>query len=125
MHCFVCISASRTGTSCFESIPQHVSNCLQKAKGAVETCEDEACVFAIGDAVRQVDAAIGVQMLGHNVTDIEDLKQEVIYSLSRRGKQLHEKLAHEISLEQMPDLASFFDTWRRLETFSARLKMKV
>jgi len=64
-----------------------------------------------------VDAAIGGQMLGYNVTRIEDLKQEVIHSLSHHGKQLHEKLAREISPEQMPDLACIFDSRRRLKTF--------
>lgn len=56
-------------------------------------------------------------MLGHNVTQIEDLKQEIFHSLSHRGEQLYEKLAREISPEQIPDLASFFDSWRRLKTF--------
>eukprot|EP00438_Fugacium_kawagutii_P033227 Skav228411 [mRNA] locus=scaffold1325:38884:42483:+ [translate_table: standard] len=107
------------GTSCFKSIPDHVSNCLQKTEGvaALESCEDDSCVFAIRDAVWQVHASIGDHMLSYNVTHIADLNQAVANTLYERGVLLHKNFTEMISSKDVPDLVAFFDMWARMRTF--------
>ena len=84
---------------------------------ALANCGEVACLFAFGEAVWQVDAKFGGKMLSHNATHIEDLKQEVVHTLSRHGTELHENLTQQISQEYISDLGAFYEIWNHLQTF--------
>ena len=84
---------------------------------ALANCREVACLFAFGEVVWQVDAKFGGKMLSRNATHIEDLKQEVVHTLSRHGTELHENLTQQISQEYISDLGAFYDIWNHLQTF--------
>ena len=78
-----------------------------RSLAVLEACREPACLFEFLESVWHLD----------NVTHIEDLKKEAISALHGRGTQLHENLTREASLEDIPDLRTFYDTWARLQTF--------
>ena len=78
-----------------------------RSLAVLEACREPACLFEFLESVWHLD----------NVTHVEDLKKEAINALHVRGAQLHENLTSEASLEYIPDLRTFYDTWARLQTF--------
>ena len=54
-------------------------------------------------------------MWGHNLYQIEDLKEEVVHTLSRHGTELHENLTQQISQEYISDLWAFYEIWNHLQ----------
>lgn len=103
--------------SCFASLPEHVNKCLENAKGATQSCEGDACLFSLKDDILRLDASIGGHLLSHNVSVIDDLKDEVFSALVRRSQTLIQDLTR-LSSEDTPNLVDFFEKWTQLKEFS-------
>ena len=105
--------------SCFASLPEHVNKCLENAKGATQSCEGDACLFSLKDDILRLDASIGGHLLSHNVSVIDDLKDEVFSALVRRSQTLIQDLTR-LSSEDTPNLVDFFDKWTQLKEFRSK-----
>ena len=108
-----------TGVSCFASLPEHVNKCLENAKGATQSCEGDACLFSLKDDILGLDASIGGHLLSHNISVIEELKDEVFSALVRRSQFLIQDLTR-LSLEDRPNLVDFFEKWTQLKEFLSK-----
>ena len=105
--------------SCFASLPEHVNKCLENAKGAAQSCEGDACLFSLKDDILGLDASIGGHLLSHNISVIEELKDEVFSALVRRSQTLNQDLT-QLSSKDRPNLVDFFDKWTQLKEFLSK-----
>ncbi len=92
---------------------------MENAKGATQSCEGDACLFSLKDDILRLDASIGGHLLSHNVSVIEELKDEVFSALVRRSQTLNQDLTR-LSSEDRPNLVDFFDKWTQLKEFLSK-----